>query len=238
MSTLRLEIDPAVAAEYPEILVGGFVVDGLDRLSGVPEDVFSSARPDLEGDGLTLQNLPGDPRIQGWREAIGRCGLKASTFKSSPEQLGRRLLKGGEISTPIPVVNAYCAVSARHLAAMGGYDLSRLPVTDLRLRPARPEADSFSPIGGKSKDFPLSEKVVVYAAGDEVICFAFNHRDSRNTSITPETRRAVFFSEGASRAHHDSVRKSLAELADRLRGWGASPEPAAYATATDPELSL
>jgi len=236
--SVSLFIDPQVVERHPEILVGGFTVEGMDKVRAIPADLFSAMKAPLEEEGLTLQNLPDDPRIRAWREAIGRCGLKPSTFKSSPEQLARRLLKGGEISTPIPVVNAYCAISVRNLAAMGGYDVDLLPVKDLHLRRARPDLDSFQPIGGSARDTPLGEDVVVYASGHEVICYAFNHRDSVRTAIRPETERAVFFSEGIGKEQHDSVRQALGELATLLEKKGGTPGGVCFATSSSPHLQV
>jgi DNA/RNA-binding domain of Phe-tRNA-synthetase-like protein len=192
MAALDLLLDAALLARFPSCRVGGFLVRKLGaaagRLAGMDLD---GARAALEAAGITAEGLSAEPRIREWRRAFSECGLKPSAFKSSPEQLASRLLKGKGISTPLPVVNAYCAVSVRHLAPMGAYDLARLPEPSVILRTARNGEDVFQPLGGRPEDMPLSERVAVYASGSEVICWAFNHRDSARTCLQEETDEAL-----------------------------------------------
>ena len=225
---LTFSLSPALLDRFPDCRAGGFLVHGLRaaaaRLAEEPEPLSAAA---LETAGITQQNLADEPRIQAWRRAIARCGLKPSTYKSSPEQLAARLLRGKGISTPLPVVNAYCAISIRHLAPMGGYDLRRLPEPAITLRLARPGEDVFQPLGGRAEDMPLTENVAVYASGSEVICWAFNHRDSARTCLEAETDEAVFFSEAVAPEQHAGLEAGLRELADFIRadgggGWGGS----------------
>jgi hypothetical protein len=61
----------------------------------------------------TSDNLGDDPGIAGWREAFRLQGLKPSRYRTSPEALARRVLRGDRIQTTLPVVNAYNAVSVR-----------------------------------------------------------------------------------------------------------------------------
>jgi len=219
---LTFSLSPTLLDRFPDCRAGGFLVHGLQtaaaRLAEEPEPLSAAA---LEAAGITQQNLADEPRIQAWRRAIARCGLKPSTYKSSPEQLAGRLLRGKGISTPLPVVNAYCAVSVRHLAPLGGYDLRRLPGPVITLRLARPGEDLFQPLGGRPEDMPLTGDVAVYACGSEVICWAFNHRDSARTCLEAGTDEAVFFSEAAAPEQHAGLEAALRDLADLLARNGA-----------------
>ena len=214
---LTFSLSPALLDRFPDCRAGGFIVRDLRtaaaRLAEEPERLSAAV---LEAAGITQQNLADEPRIRAWRQAMARCGLKPSTFKSSPEQLAARLLRGKGISTPLPVVNAYCAVSVRHLAPMGGYDLHRLPEPAITLRLARPGEDVFQPLGGRPEDMPLTENVAVYASGAEVICWAFNHRDSERTCLEAETDEAVFFSEAVAPEQHAALEAGLRDLAGLL----------------------
>lgn len=236
---LEFEIDRRVAEVFPEVAVGGFLAGDLDAVDwDDAAGAFTATAEELEAQGVTLQNLTEDPRVAGWRDAIGRCGLKPSTFKSSPEQLARRVLKGQDVSTPLPLVDAYCAVSVRHLAPMGAYDLARLPQPRVTLRHGRPEEDRFLPLGGRPEDMPVTDAVVVYGCGDEVICWAFNHRDSRVTCLTPDTPVAAFFTEAVSGAQRAASEAALAEMARRLEEAGARVGAIRFADAAEPQRSL
>jgi DNA/RNA-binding domain of Phe-tRNA-synthetase-like protein len=215
MRTLEVRIDHNIIEAFPEITVGGFLVEGIKAAAKeIPDTTqqFQAACQALTSRGIDLQNLVNDPRISGWRSAFQGMGLKPSTFKSSPEQLARRLLKGEVISTPFPVVNIYCAISAKHLAAMGGYDLNRLSEPTITVRFVQPGVDCFTPLAGRAADMPLSERIVVYASGREVICYAFNHRDAKNSCLIQETDVAVFFSEAVNPAQYLSLSLALEEL--------------------------
>jgi DNA/RNA-binding domain of Phe-tRNA-synthetase-like protein len=240
IGTITLEIEQRVIDSFPEIAVGGFLVKELDSAAvslRAGAEQMESARAALAQE-VSLQNLVNDPRIRDWRDAFTRMGLKASTFKCSAEQLARRLLKGDTIRTPLPVVDTYCAISARHLCPMGGYDLDRLQASQVAVRFARPETDRFTPLSGRREDMPLSPYTVVYACGDEVICWAFNYRDSRTSCLSPETQDAVFFSEAVTRLQLPSVERALEELRVLLADAGAQAGEIRFAMANKPQSPL
>lgn len=225
MITLELKVRPEVREKFNGFSAGGFLVTNLERaqqgLQAAAAEEMVNAVSALTEQGLNMQNLVNDPRIAAWRDAFSSSGLKPSTYKSSPEQLARRLLRGELIETPLPLVTTYCAVAARHLAALGGYDLNSLPERRVEVRFAQAEADSFKPLAGRSEDMPLKPGVVVYAAGHEVLCYSFNHRDSKATCLTPHTSQAVFFGEGVNNVQVDAARRALTELSSLLREAGA-----------------
>jgi len=226
-----LSIHPTVARRFPDVLVGYLHVEGLRRFA-LPgdeiEQLFSAARARLLEEEVSLERLTAEPRICGWRKAIESCGLQSSTYRSSPEQLARRILKGQGISTPIPVVNAYCAVSAKYLAPLGGYDLDRLPGMSIDLRSGQPGYDRFSPLGARPEDMPITEDVVLYASGREVLCWAFNHRDSRATCLTTETDKAIFVGEAVTPEQHSGLREALHELSSVLSSAGVQVDRAEF----------
>lgn len=232
---LTFSLSPSLLERFPDCRAGGFLVHGLQaaaaRLGEEPVPLSAAA---LDAAGITQQNLADEPRIRAWRQAMARCGLKPSTYKSSPEQLAGRLLRGKGISTPLPVVNAYCAVSVWHLAPLGGYDLRRLPGPAVTLRLARPEEDVFQPLGGRPEDMPLTEGVAVYACGSEVICWAFNHRDSARTCLEAGTDEAVFFSEAVAPEQHAGLEAALHDLAGLLARNGAQVEEIRIARSAEP----
>lgn len=240
MGSIMLDISIGVAEKFPEIVVGGFIVHKLDeasaRLPGSVALAEMTARA-LNEAGLTTESLLEEPRIAAWRSAFAACSLKPSKFRSSVEALARRSLKGNMVEVS-PVVDVYCATSTKFLAPLGGYDLDRLPGRDVSVRFARPASDRFDPLGGSADDMPLSSSVVVYACGDEVLCWGFNHRDSKTTCLTPGSRSAVFFSEGISPVHQESLTGALEELRTTLELAGALCGGIMYATPETPQVEL
>lgn len=240
MERLRFNIDPEVAARFPDIRAGGFLVKGLaSAAKELDVDSFiASALSVLNARIPDVQKMSEEPEIAAWRAAYKQMGLKPSEYKCSAEQLARRLLKGQSISTPLPAVNLYCALSAKHLAPMGAYDFERLAERHITLRFAIPESDSFEPLGGRVEDMPLSPKIAVYGCGSKVICWGFNHRDSRETSLREETDIAAFFNEAVAPVQYAALESAFEELRMALRKGGAVVGDIVIANAADREIEL
>jgi lysyl-tRNA synthetase class 2 len=226
---IRVEIDPAILERFPQCRVGGFLVRGLAAAAhrAKLEPAGTLAAP-LTVQGITVEGLSEEPRIREWRKAYQQSGLKPSTYKCSAEQLARRLLKGSWISTPLPLVNLYSAVSVKHLTPMGAYDVARLPWPEIVLRLPR-EGDTFHPLGAKPEDMPLKPTIPVYASGSELTCWGFNHRDSAVTCLHAETDLGFFMAEAVAEIQYPSLEAAFAELARDLSDAGASVGGLAFA---------
>jgi DNA/RNA-binding domain of Phe-tRNA-synthetase-like protein len=237
MPSFSLNIAGEIADRHPDILVGGLLASNLRATAGAvsgqpfPDDTEQA----LVNQDVTLELLADHPLIRDWRTAIAACGLKPSTYKSSPEQLARRTLKSGPVRTGLALVDLYCEVATRHLAPLGGYDTTRLPAPAVDLRMARPD-DAFSPLGGG--EMPLTDKVAVYGAGSTVICWAYNCRDSRETCLTEDTDTGLFIGEAVTARQHGALRIALADLAGRLSAAGASVGPVIFADREAPKVDV
>ena len=238
MTDIRIAIEPAVLERFPDCRVGGFLARGLHAATGrlKLEGAETLAAP-LTVQGVSVEGLSEEPRIREWRKAYQAIGVRPSTYKSSAEQLARRLLKGSWISTPLPLVNLYSAVSVKHLTPMGAYDVERLPAPSVVLRLPR-EGDVFHPLGGRPDDMPLRPDVVVYASGSEVTCWAFNHRDSAKTCLLPETDLGLFMAEAVAPIQYESLDAAFSELARDLREAGADIGELAYVNASEPAATV
>jgi lysyl-tRNA synthetase class 2 len=189
--------------------------------------------------GVSIERLADHPVVADWRAAIAACGLKPSTYKGSVEQLVRRTLKSGPLHTPLPLVDVYCDVAARHLAPLGAYDVGLLPSSQVVLRLADPDADEFHPLGAARDDeMPLTPKVAVYAAGTTVICWAYNCRDSRDTCLVADTDVGLFLGEAVTARQHEPLRAAFADLRDRLAGAGATVGPTQFASTGERSVTV
>lgn len=235
---IRIEIDPAVLERFPACRVGGFLARGLAAAARrVTLEAAETLAAPLTVQGVTVEGISEEPRIREWRKAYQQSGVKPSTYKSSAEQLARRLLKGSWISTPLPLVNLYSAVSVKHLAPMGAYDVARLPRPEVVLRLPR-EGDVFHPLGAKPEDMPLKPTVPVYASGSEVTCWAFNHRDSAVTSLHADTDLGIFMAEAVAEIQYPSLEAAFEELARDLRDAGAAVGGTLYVDAASRSATL
>lgn len=222
MQEVSVSIDQSIRQRHPDMVVRGFVAHNLRaamaELTVPPEDEMrQSLRKHLPSDDALVK----DEKISAWRDAVASCGLKPSRYRSSVEALARRVLKGQEIRTPLRMVDLYCSVSVMHLAPLGAYDLDRLPTGSMALRCANPTRDSFAPLGGDATSMPLTDRVAVYAIGNQVLCYAYNHRDSRDVCLVPETDNAMFLGEAVTDLQARALDIALDDLKDRLRMSGA-----------------
>ena len=235
---IHCEIDPAILERFPACRVGGFLARGLAAAAHrVKLEAAETLLAPLTVQGLSVEGISEEPRIREWRKAYQQSGVKPSTYKSSAEQLARRLLKGSWISTPLPLVNLYSAVSVKHLTPMGAYDATRLPQPEIVLRLPR-EGDVFHPLGAKPEDMPLKPTVPIYASGSEVTCWAFNHRDSAVTGLHEDTDLGLFMAEAVAEVQYPSLEAAFEELARHLRDVGATVGETVYADAARRSIVL
>lgn len=235
MPSRHLVIAGEVAGRHPDILVGGLLATGLRAAAAAAPPLPGDTAQALVAQDVTIELVADHPLVRDWRSAIASCGLKPSTYKSSPEQLARRTLKSGPVQTGLPLVDLYCEVATRHLAPLGGYDVDRLPEGEIDLRLGR-EGDRFDPLGGGQ--MPLGDQVVVYAVGATVVCWAYNCRDSRETCLTEETDTGLFLGEAVTARQHGALRSALDDLAARLGAAGAEVGEVTYADAGSPRVEI
>jgi DNA/RNA-binding domain of Phe-tRNA-synthetase-like protein len=229
---IHCEIDPAILERFPACRVGGFLARGLAAAAHrVKLEAADTLAAPLTAQGVSIESISEEPRIREWRKAYQQSGVKPSTYKCSAEQLVRRLLKGSWISTPLPLVNLYSAVSVKHLTPMGAYDVTRLPRPEVVLRLPR-EGDVFHPLGAKPEDMPLKPTAPVYASGSEVTCWAFNHRDSVVTCLREDTDLGLFMAEAVAEIQYPSLVAALEELARDLVEAGAAVGGLVFAQAS------
>ena len=239
MSSLPFHIDPQILERFPDIKVAALAakianpsqLDGLvdklsDQLPAVVERI-NSADPITQLDDIAV-----------WRQAYGAMSVKPSKFHSSIEALLRRVKKGDDISTGLPVVDIYNLISVIHGTPMGAYDRARLSGQEMVLRLADPNADQFEPLGGRSDSYPLNADLVVHAMGNDILCWGFNSRDSAISCVSETSQSIIFMSESASAATSDRPATGLRDLGNLLTELGIEVSPVAVADADQPQIEL
>jgi DNA/RNA-binding domain of Phe-tRNA-synthetase-like protein len=190
-SAPRLRIDPSVLDRFPAY--SAIVLYARDLHNG-PSDPESAgwlreaeahARREL-GESPTASH----PHLAAWREAFSAFGSKPSKFLCSAEALLKRMLKGDAIPSINRVVDAYNAVSIRHVLPAGGEDLDRLE-SDLVLTFASGE-EPFDLLGGDGAPERPDPGEAVWKDSAGVTCRRWNWRQCRRTRLTEETRNAYF----------------------------------------------
>ena len=243
MSTLSFSIDRSLFSRFPALKVGGFVAADLDRAAALLrrtdlDEAWRATAATLAQSGITRDNVTDVVAIRQWRQAFEACGVEPARYAGRVESLVVSVLAKGGVTTRVPIAELCSALSARYLAPLIGHDVDALPQSTLDLRQARPGSDWFVPLGARPSELPLHSRIVVYTAGETVLSWSFNHRESRQTCLASQTKRAVFFSEAVMPSHAPVAERALRELCRTLAERGARVTPPAFVDINEPGVSL
>jgi DNA/RNA-binding domain of Phe-tRNA-synthetase-like protein len=169
-----------------------------------------------------IEALSASTLVTEWREVYHQQGVKPSQFRSSIEALARRVVADKPIAIGVLLVDFYNLHSLRYQACLGGYDMKKLPDSEIVLRLCDIEGDKFTPLGGVAADFPLNPKLAVYALKSEILCWGFNCRDSAMTALDESTDDALFFAEAVTIGQKKRGRAALNAMVKRLANADAS----------------
>ncbi|MES1151830.1 MAG: phenylalanine--tRNA ligase beta subunit-related protein [Dongia sp.] len=237
---LEFGIAPEVARRFPGIEVHAVRAQGflaaVPRLD--PEADLRAAVARIGTLGIDREKLAELPLVAVWRKAYAALKVRPSQFRASIEALLRRAVVGQDLALPIPSVNLYNAVSLDCLAPIGAYDMTKLPATPMMLRLADPATDRFTPLGGKTEDFPLNPDLVVYATGSTVLCWGFNCRDNVETALDARSDDIVFFSEAVDAAGAENARRAIEDIRARLTAVGVTCSDVVAASKHVPRFRL
>lgn len=209
---MKLIISSAIVEKFPDTRIGGVVARGLESRPEAPallSAMKEEARSRLLASGLSTEKLTQHPHIAAWRRTYQGFGVKAKKHKPTAEALVRRILKGEQVPSINPAVDAYLCVQLGTMLPVGGYDLGSLE-GDVRLE-ISPGGEAFTALGGAEEETAAGE--VVYRDASRVLTRRWNYRDCDPCKITSESRAVVLVAEAADAAIPD---EALSETVDGL----------------------
>lgn len=236
-----LSVTDAVLDRLPTFSSSALLVKGLQAAIRQmdPEPLLVEALLSVRRLGLKAEKIAEYEWIEKWRKAYKLGGYAPSKVRSSLESLIRRALKDDvDMGVPLPAVDLYHAISLFYQVPLGAYDVTKLPGEEIVFREARKATDRFEPLGGKSSDFPLRDGSFLYACGDEVLCYGFNHRDSAKTCLEAQTDEAAFCGEAVDADGQGKLSEALVKLAELLEGKGAHITGILTVDAENPRVEL
>jgi DNA/RNA-binding domain of Phe-tRNA-synthetase-like protein len=212
-----------IADRFPDFRVAVVAATGLSielgrpgALDGLIGDYETECRQRWAG--TVLSDIPG---IAVWRQAYRSFGIKRTSYRSSVERLVKNALAGRSLPSINSIVDAYNAVSLRHVMPAGADDLDHV-AGDLAFRFSR-AGDSFVDMAADAGDGsgatdPPKDGEVVYADREKVLCRRWNWRQDARSLVTPATTRAVVTLQYNGTGDLDAAVDDLTGLIGRFTG--------------------
>ncbi len=220
---------PAIWAEFPALVPGVLLVENVYPAADVAAQLaplFGQARARL------ARSAEGDmPEIQAWRRAFSQMGLKPTQYRSAAEALLRRFRKENSLPTLHPLVDLCNAASLAHALPVAVFDLEQV-AEFIQVRHANGD-EHYAAFGGEIEQ-PEPGEVIFADAAHQVHARRWVFRQSRRSTVSEATRRALIVSEGLHPAARADVPALLATLDAGLRAAGFAPSQRAILTAAAP----
>jgi DNA/RNA-binding domain of Phe-tRNA-synthetase-like protein len=224
---------PEIWQQFPQLVPGLLLVNNITAEPEVAERLepfYTQARARLaQGAESEL------PEVAAWRRAYAQMGLKPTQYRSAGEALLRRFRREGTLPQLHPLVDLCNAVSLAFALPVAVFDLEG--VDDfLEVRRAA-GTEQYLAFGGEVEHPEPGEVIFADAAG-QVHARRWTFRQSRRSTVSETTGRALIVSEGL----HATAAADVPALIEALAGeiaavWGA-PVGRAVLTAEAPWWDL
>lgn len=225
---------PQIWQQYPQLVPGVLVVDGIHpqvEVESLLPPWFERARQRL----VQGQQESDLPEIAAWRRTYAQMGLKPTQYRSAGEALLRRFRKEGDLPRLHPLVDLCNAVSLAFALPVAVFDLAG--VSDyLEVRHARGD-EQYLAFSGEI-EIPEPNEVIFVDAANHVHARRWTFRQSRRSTIKPDTSRVLIVSEGMHPSAPTDVPALINILAENITRLWSSPHHQAILTTVDPRLEF
>jgi len=221
---------PAIWQAFPQLVPGLLLAEGITPEADVAarlEPLYTRARA---RQGTSESELP---EIAAWRRAYAQMGMKPTQYRSAAEALLRRFRREGALPRLHPLVDLCNAVSLAFALPVAVFDLDGVDGF-LEVRHAT-GAEEYLAFSGAAEHPEPGEVIFADAAG-QVHARRWTFRQSRRSTVSATTRRALIVSEGLHAAASADVPALLDALAAEIGAIWAAPAGRAVLTAVAPRL--
>ncbi len=217
----------AIWGAFPSLVPGLVLVEQIQLQIDVQARLvpfFDRARQRLANN--TESDLA---EIQAWRQAFSQMGLKPTQYRSAAEALLRRFRKEDTLPALHPLVDLCNAVSLAYALPVAVIDLDQV-AGFIEVRYA--DGDEVSLAFSGEEEHPEPGEVIFADATRHVHARRWTFRQSRRSTVSVSTQRALIVSEGL----HPSAERDVAALLGTLEaelhaiGFAASRRAVLHAT--------
>jgi len=208
-------ITPDVFENHPDLKIGLIITTNI-RNSGSSSILAQMLREEEEKirNSFAIETFREHPHIASLQEVHRSFGSNPNKHPPSAQALVKRILKGGELPSINPLVDAYNVISLRYIVCAGAEDIDACQ-GDIVLTYAT-GSESFKLIGEEEGDTPKPGELV-YKDDIGVICRKLNWREGDRTRTTDQTTNAVVVIEGFPPFSQKDLEKALNEAAGLLQ---------------------
>lgn len=231
---MKISLEDKLLEKYPNTAIGYLKAEVcIRKKDNYVENLKSELRNHLDQKGINSTNFAVHPDIAIWRHIYEEdFKVKAKTYRSSIEALLRRVVTGKELWNICNVVDLYNCCSLSSLLPMGGYDLDKIS-GDVQIRYAK-ESETFLGLGERQRTEVQSNQIV-YGDGARIMCWLWNHKDSRDTCIDETSMRVLFFIDSFD---NNRAEMALNTLEEHLRKINCIPAKKGVLHKSSPQADL
>lgn len=221
----------ALWQEFPQLVPAVLVLDPVEP----PADVEDRLAPWLARARERLEKASESemPEIAAWRRAFSQMGLKPTKYRCAAEALLRRFKREHELPRLHPVIDLCNAMSLAFALPIAVFDLGEVDEF-LEVRHARGN-ETYLSWSGETESIPEGE-VIFADAEDHAHARRWTFRQSRKSTVGPESSRALVVAEGLHETASTDVRELLEALERELTAGSAAK--GAILTAASPTLTF
>jgi DNA/RNA-binding domain of Phe-tRNA-synthetase-like protein len=173
--------------------------------------------------------------IMAWRQAYSKMGLKPSQYRSAAEALLRRFRKEDSLPSLHPAVDVCNAISVAFALPVAILDIAKL---DSFVEVCRAKGDeAYLSFSGET-EHPYPGEVIFRDASKHAHARRWTFRQSRLSTVGPETDHALVVSEALHRKASEDIPALLEALSRELTALGATVRSATVLTAVAPRLEF
>lgn len=219
--------------QFPQLVPAVLVANNIHPQVNVEARLdfwFERARQRL--DGLTESQLP---EVNAWRRTYTEMGLKPTQYRSAAEALLRRFRKENDLPRLHPLVDLCNAISLAFALPVAVFDLEHVDQY-LEVRHAQGVETYLS--FGEEIETPPPGEVIFADASNHVHARRWTFRQSRQSTIRPETNRVLIVSEAMHPTAPADEQTLLEALTAELSAHWAVPQITAILTAGTPQLTF
>lgn len=205
-----ISIDSSILIQFPQVKIGiliGYDVNNEFQVDDNISDFLRKAEQKVRD--VFPKDVTQIAEISDWREAYRAFGCKPSEYRCSVEALLRRVIKGNSLPRINSIVDIYNLISVSYLLPAGGGDLDQIE-GDIKLVKARGGEKFVMLKSSESKIIPAGE--IVYCDDKDILCRAWNYRESDKTKITTDTKNIYLMLEGLQSTSKEKIKQALSAL--------------------------